>query len=83
MGEMIEKMAIAAWQSQHGPWEFLSDQGKESIRIEMRAALEAMREPTPDMHVAGVRARLNISLGECKALVCWQAIIDAALAEGE
>lgn len=39
MSEMIEKMAIAAWQSLHGPWELASDQGKECIRIEMRAAL--------------------------------------------
>jgi len=79
MSEMIEKMAIAAWQSLHGPWEFVSDQGKESIRIEMRAALEALREPTDEMIEAGKKARMSW----LNHVRIYQHMISAALAEGE
>lgn len=70
---MIEKVAKAIWESQHGPWEMASEAGKRSLRVEARAAIKAMREPTDEMIHAGNNAMVYI---DCTALNVWRAMHD-------
>lgn len=80
MSEMVERVAraIAETRAYGVGWE-------ERLA---RAAIAAMREPTEAMQVAegidtlGCKARLGEYLDDWDAAGVWQAMIDAALAEG-
>ncbi len=70
MSEMIERVAkalVEAWPS-WGTW------GDEEARKGARAAIEAMREPTEAMVIAGGK-QLDCAFER----QCWRAMIDAAL----
>jgi len=72
--EMIQRVARAIHRKRHG-----DERGWQSVSPEARAAIEAMREPTPEM-VAGLGAaamsRPDLTIAEM-----WRAMFDAALAE--
>jgi hypothetical protein len=61
------------------PWDDLPFGVADAVRSEVRAVLLALREPAGPMCEAG-NAKLD-SIGG--AATVWQAMIDAALAEGE
>ena len=78
---MIERVAAAMWERTHdGRWDDWGD-GQDESRIihrdDARAAIAAMREPTPAMLHAGVDFRERSARTER----IWQAMIDAALNE--
>jgi hypothetical protein len=52
----------------------------EAAKLNARAAIEAMHEPTEAMHKAGNAA--DCHSGECGSYVTWQAKLAAALKEG-
>jgi hypothetical protein len=68
MSEMIERVAKAIWEANHG-----YDGGL----AQARAAIAAMREPTEEMITAGEHAYLPT----CNFEAVYHAMIDAALAE--
>lgn len=82
----LERAARALAQSLHErhpgdcfPWEMMHDEEKANMLKDARAVLEAIREPSEGMQTAGY--------GECHhpndiPEHIWQAMIDAALAEG-
>ena len=85
---MIERVAKAIFASEYtGPWDTLDEEGsiesKEIFRRMARAAIEAMREPTPDMGLAGYTAFDKFGedavLGPEELVATWQSMIDAAL----
>ena len=81
MSEMIERVAEALVQRR---WEMWSDtSGKIYIEpLELaRAAIDAMREPTEAMDLAGTHAESYRSLGLLKVRHIWRAMFDAALSE--
>lgn len=94
---MVEKVARAIyieWSRDAGKeesWEELVQHGHSFVdlaRREARAAIEAMRINTAEMCKAGRDAiddaEIGISCGitiDYRSVACWQAMIDAALAE--
>jgi hypothetical protein len=80
MNEMVERVAKAIWESQHGPWENLPTDGREAMRIEARAAIKAMRNPLPEMTKAGAEF-VDRPDRHMKTLNAWQAMIDSALTQ--
>jgi hypothetical protein len=95
MSDLIDKVALAIWQERekcfparvqrmkpddwdkaNGAWDF--------VRNEARAAIDAMREPTPGMRAAGKLASCadDVYLTADEASGIWVAMIDAALNEG-
>lgn len=80
MSEMIERVARAICRSGIcGPREHLDEQENLNWRkfeLEARAAIEAMREPTPDMLYAGAQTYQGITFS---GVPSWTAMIDAAL----
>ncbi len=83
MSEMVESVAKAmAEQGQaHTKWEDCAETFREKMRAQARAAIEAMREPTPAMVDAGYEADNGEDrhLGERGARDCWRLMVDAAL----
>lgn len=87
MSEMIERVAEAMWtarQEAHGhypddgPWASQVEMVKDWVRAEVRAAIEAMREPTKAMELAG---DLKLTWAEVTygPDEIWRAMVDEAL----
>jgi hypothetical protein len=81
MSEIVEAVARAIYEAEkpnhHAGWEVFSKIGNNrdfQMKI-ARAAIEAMREPTEKMINRGYATR--------PTKACWQAMIDAALADGK
>lgn len=85
----IIRAARALWEMSDQPFKLADTSPSMAIREsepdlerfvpQVRAVLEAIREPTPDMVVAGDREFRN-SIRFDKAALAWHAMIDAALA---
>ena len=82
-GEMIERVARAICQADEqngGPsWEYVRSLGERGVSgyfDRARAAIEAMREPTEAMALAGIEADMESGFG---ATMAWQAMINKAL----
>lgn len=87
--DMIERVAkaLSTFDESNFPkfvksdWEKLTPLARSAYRRRARAAIEAMREPTRMMIDAGASGcgedSINVAMG------AWDAMIDAALAEGE
>lgn len=57
---------------------------REASIVAARAAIEAMRQPTPDMYHAAVMTHVHENGGiEHSPDLSWKAMIDAILSEGE
>ena len=83
---MVERVARAICENNHRAifgtsvsWEGISAETMEHFRSVARAALAAMREPTDAMAYAGSE---TFGGGHEDETRCYQAMIDAALAEG-
>ena len=77
MGEMVERVAKAICEALGDDWSREGLGGlKRGYAPVANAAIEAMREPTPEMTKA---ARLRWNAGHDKT--AWRLMIDAALAE--
>ncbi|QQM29345.1 hypothetical protein JET14_13530 [Martelella lutilitoris] len=93
MSGMIERVAraIAGGYWADPPYNRLhTDKKNDRYRYLARIAIEAMREPTPAMIVAGSLAKHSGAcddqyafVGNVNAEVCWPAMITAALQEGK
>ena len=87
MSELIERVAIAIAHAMEAdmpkftqlPWDRMSVPAKAAHCRRARAAIEAMRDPTEEMDMAGVNADSFRSLGLLKARRIWGDMIDAAL----
>lgn len=89
MSEMIERVArVLAKSSFSCPFEQLAPHYQQSYREDARSAIEAMREPTGKMCVAGNGASSHVygahcdtmqELAEARMFPAWQAMIDEAL----
>lgn len=77
MSEMLTRVGAAILEAE-SRWTPKSAESKE--RVMARAALEAMREPTNDMHRAGVEAMSeDLRDGEVPVVpYIWRAMVDAA-----
>jgi hypothetical protein len=78
---MIERMG-RAWLEREWPhkiWDGLTFDEEATVRMNVRAILHAMREPTEAMKRAG----LDAAGGDGSCLDAYEAMIDAAIAEGE
>lgn len=77
MSEMVERVARAIFDTAVGPdkWdnEFWAEE-RAGCFTSARAAIEAMREPTPEMQAAG-----KLPAEDGGAIACWCAMIEAAL----
>ena len=73
--EMVERVAkaIRAVVATHDDWDSIGYGAREMYRRDARAAIEAMRTPTPDMCSAGEGYNYPDNT--------WEAMIDAALAK--
>jgi hypothetical protein len=82
MSEMVERVARALCRSAAlgDPGQAYIDANWPNYSTAARAAIEAMREPTEAMIGAGRGALPNFCPEDSDALVCWQDMIDAALA---
>ena len=93
---LIEKMARAIYDHAASKppgkpnWDGATEDVREWIRGHARAAIQAMREPTPGMIGASVRNSelggvASSDLGGAFGLIeeLWQAMIDQAIKEGE
>ena len=83
MSEMIERVAKALSEREgSGPWEggLLGESGREMWRKTARAAIEAMREPTPDMIQSAIPELLYDDQQDCIG-AAYTAMIDEALSE--
>ena len=73
--DMIERVARAIYEGRNGsgckPWAHQPKAHQEPYLKDARAAIEAMREPTPEMERVGAE--------ELMSLEGWQAMISAAL----
>jgi hypothetical protein len=75
--DMIERVARAIWAARYdGPYEEMP-----WVVAAARAAIEAMREPTIDMVVAGTEQWLCEAAMEDRSEANWRAMIDEALRE--
>ncbi|WDA36451.1 hypothetical protein [Sphingobium sp. YC-XJ3] len=82
---MVEAMAMAIWGGDSDEWATLAPWYADQYRDYARAALKALREPTPEMVEAGEHAAWDSanSMPAIRAIPsAWQAMIDAAL-DGE
>lgn len=86
MTTMIERVARAAYKNWilgvedlEPRWKDLPESHRENMMASMRAALAELREPTEAMVDAG----WHETVPNCLVRPCWQAMIDAALEEGE
>ena len=71
---MIERVARAmAKAASPLPWEMGDEEWRNDFRTLARAAIEAMREPTPEMFIAARTPSVGTTRAE------WQAMIDAAI----
>jgi hypothetical protein len=77
---MVERVAQAIARADLRTWEQLSDLVRDDFRAEARAAIEAMRVPTPGMIQAAETHRYNI---EETVAQFYRVMIKAALAEGK
>ena len=88
-GEMIERVARKLfdernriWLGAGGnpdhyvSWEAENDDFREQLRQEARTVIEAMREPTEAMALAGIEADMESGFG---ATMAWQAMVNKAL----
>lgn len=90
MTTMIERVAQAIYEDRNGrrciPWNKLLAAHKAPYLSDVRAAIEAMREPSPKMLDEGFRALISgdddaLDTSTSDAIKCWRAMIDAALKE--
>jgi hypothetical protein len=75
---MLERVAKAICESLEADiYEYLPERGvvKAAYRQQARAAIEAMRPPSPEMYTAAFEALVPAS--DVKA--CWEAMLSAAL----
>lgn len=83
MSEMIEKIALAIWAVEEAEGEPGSRSDHPIWRLMARAAIAAMREPTPNqglaMYAAWDKFGEDAIMGPEEALAIYQAAIDAAL----
>lgn len=79
--EMVERVAKAIYHSKprNRPWEILRPEFQRQYEKQAIVAIEAMREPTIDMEVAGTEAWLCEAAMEDRAGANYRAMIDAAL----
>lgn len=75
--DMIERVALAIERADSPglPWHLETEQDQKVYRNLARAAVAAMREPTPEMMLAG------FVCCPIHTLSTWEAMIDAAIAE--
>ena len=82
MGEMVERVARAIAEAHEEEWGRLDDLSRDVYRVEARAAIAAMREPTVAMDGAGYDAS-DLSWkqdpGAVRHIEVWEAMIDAAI----
>lgn len=81
---MVERAAraIHSEAAPHFAWERLSEYSRGRVTVIARAAIEAMREPTREMHDAAVLTFVRENGGiEHAPVMTWKAMIDAALSE--
>ncbi len=63
-------------------WEDTTEISRQSMLSQARAALSAMRKPTPDMVLAALHVHpKSLKLGSCIVSAKYAAMIDAALSE--
>ena len=79
---LVERVAREIVQATDGPWDFINQEGQEAAILQARSAisavLEAMREPTPEMLLAGSQAFRSYALRWTEGSpAVWQAILDA------
>lgn len=74
---MIERVARAIGGD---VWETCSDRMREQFRAQARMAINAMKEPTPEMISASIEANDRQTSGMTNAWI-YGAMIDAALSE--
>ena len=86
MSEMVERVAWAMMVAEETPdtgpvlpWEKQSRFTRDKFLRDARAAIAAMREPTPAMLVAGTEFEGD---GWGWLSKCWEAMIDTALSGG-
>jgi ribosomal protein S12 methylthiotransferase accessory factor YcaO len=89
VSEIIERMAMAIWELRRqraskagielAKWEDELEGLRQDVRAEVRVSLEAAREPTGAMVIAG---RYPAGGGP-EAEATWEAMIDAALDNGK
>lgn len=82
MSEMVERVARAISEADGAPWEHMSDAHKRGTREAARAAIEAMREPTPAVREQLAAWSANDPgdiTGSANLDEMWAALIDAAL----
>ncbi|EQA96817.1 hypothetical protein [Sphingobium baderi] len=78
--DMVELVARAIHDGRSGiPWEITIQQ--DLAYRDARAALKALREPTPEMVDAG-RAYFDGDFSPMHAENCWSAMLSAAIGEG-
>lgn len=83
---MVDRAARAMMSDEYGQdgWNVTSEQMRNLWRLRARAAIAAMREPSEAMLI-GARdwslKKYGIGVGNDGAIGCWQAMIDAGLAE--
>jgi hypothetical protein len=91
-GTMVERVARALCEANgvdpdtEGPWELGDHEykiGWKFFESQARAAIEAMREPTLRMKCDGYLVPTGPEPDIDTAEAIWQAMIDAALSEGE
>lgn len=84
MTDMVEKVARAMWDKRRDrlegtkwgglpAWEVETDELRDEVRAEARAAIEAMRDPTPEMLAVGIGGAEGVKRR------LWHLMIDAAV----
>lgn len=81
MSEMIERVARALFEDANGTSDGWENTNQTRWHIAARAAIEAMREPTPGMLQAGYTEMDYHAEGWLRA--AWPLMIDAALTGGK
>lgn len=85
MSDMIEKLVRALWACDPGsvetPFEKLSACALDNLHDTVRAVLEALREPTPEMVAATDHMDDDKYVARGRAIVTWGAMIDSLLTE--
>jgi len=92
--EMVERLAAALAENdteydpkEDGPWSEWPEHWKERERIQARAAIRAMENPTSDMGLAGYAAwdvfGEEAVMGPEELLAIWRAMCRTALGEDE
>lgn len=81
MSDMITRVAKAICVASGHPWEFAGSGYRETCIDFARAALDAMREPTPEMVSAGMGEVPEDGSEYEDVEDAWRAMIDAALSQ--